>query len=117
MTKKLNRSKTISPNKNVLQLYVTFPDPKIAKKISHTLLKEKLIACANIFPAVTSIYEWQNKIETSREVVVIFKTTKKKSKLAMERLQVLHPYECPCIVELRPIRGLKPYFEWVESID
>lgn len=117
MTKKLIRSKTISPNKNVLQLYVTFPNKKLAQKISHTLLKEKLIACANIFPAGVSIYEWQNKIETSSEVVVIFKTTKKKSKSAMERLLVLHPYECPCIVELRPIRGLKPYLQWVESID
>lgn len=119
MKKTLIRSKkaSISKNKNVLQLYVTFPNQKLAKRITHTLLKEKLIACANIFPKVVSIYEWNHKIEEAPEVVVIFKTTNKKSVKAMERLLALHPYSCPCIIELRPIRGFKPYFEWVEAID
>ena len=98
-----------------MQLYVTFPDQKIAKKIARALLKEKLVACANIFPAGVSIYEWQNKIETTKEVVVIFKTTKKKSSLAMERLLALHPYECPCVMSLQPVLGFKSYLQWVEN--
>jgi hypothetical protein len=36
-------------------LYVTFPNQKIAKKISQMLIKQKLIACANILPKMTSL--------------------------------------------------------------
>lgn len=118
MAKKLTRpTSTFPQNKTVVQLYVPFPSQKAAKQASYTLLKEKLIACANIFPAAVSIYEWNHKIETAKEVVVIFKTTTKKSLKAMERLRALHPYGCPCIIELRPIRGLKSYLKWVETIN
>lgn len=133
MSKKLSRSKSKLPtisagkvnpksggefciNKTIIEVQSTFPNLKIAKKVSHTLLKEKLIACANILPTAVSIYEWDHKVETASEVFVIFKTTKRKSLKAMERLLVLHPYECPSILELQPIRGFKPYLNWVENI-
>lgn len=113
MAKKLIRSKNMTSAKSVVQIYTAFPTKKVATKISHQLLKEKLIACANIFPAGVSVYEWNNKVEETSEVVTILKTPAKNSQKTMERLLALHPYECPCILELRPIRGLKPYIQWV----
>ena len=38
-------------------------------------LAEKFAACANILPAVESIYRWKEKIENAGEVIVFFKTT------------------------------------------
>ena len=34
-----------------------------------------LAACANIVPAVESIYRWEEKIESAQETLVLFKTT------------------------------------------
>jgi len=41
----------------------TFPDAETARGIAHTLVSEKLAACANIIPAMNSIYRWKGKIE------------------------------------------------------
>jgi periplasmic divalent cation tolerance protein len=46
-----------------------------ANHIAHALIAEKFAACANIIPAVHSIYRWKDKIETAGEVMVFFKTT------------------------------------------
>ena len=55
--------------------YITNSDKKIAKKIAMNLLKKRIVACANMFP-IDSIYWWKNKIEESKEYVLIVKTKK-----------------------------------------
>ena len=79
-------------------LYTTAP-PKNAKFIAQTLLKQRLIACANIFP-VQSIYRWQGKIRHEQEVVLILKTTTKKSVMAQKVLEKIHPYKIPCVTRI-----------------
>ncbi|PYJ70764.1 MAG: divalent-cation tolerance protein CutA, partial [Verrucomicrobia bacterium] len=56
----------------VLLAISTFPDGETADRIAHTLIAEKFAACANIIPAVHSIYRWKDKIETAGEVIVLF---------------------------------------------
>ena len=46
-------------------LLTTCPDQHSAELIARTLVAEKLAACANILPALTSVYAWQGKVETS----------------------------------------------------
>lgn len=38
--------------------YITCPSIKIAKIIAHQAVKQRLAACGNVIPGVTSIYEW-----------------------------------------------------------
>ncbi len=59
----------------ILLAISSFPDVEIANRVAHTLVAEKLAACANIIPAVHSIYCWKGKVETAGEVIVFFKTT------------------------------------------
>ncbi|KOB62745.1 Uncharacterized protein OBRU01_25031, partial [Operophtera brumata] len=47
--------------------YVTVPSPEVGKSIGRGLVKEKLAACVNIIPQVTSIYEWKNEINEDNE--------------------------------------------------
>ena len=54
----------------VLLAISTFPDAETANRIAHALIAEKFTACANIIPAVHSIYRWKDKIETAGEVMV-----------------------------------------------
>ena len=55
-------------------LYVTTKDSSEAKKLAKVLLENKLIACANILPEMTSLYEWNGEIEESLESVLVLKT-------------------------------------------
>ena len=59
----------------VLLAFSTFPDAETARRISKQLVEEKLAACANIFPAIESIYRWKGKIETGQEMIAFFKTS------------------------------------------
>lgn len=50
--------------------YVTVPNKEVGKAIGLGLVKEKLAACVNIIPSVTSIYEWENEINEDEEVLI-----------------------------------------------
>jgi periplasmic divalent cation tolerance protein len=98
-------------------IFSTFADADTARQAARTLVEERLVACANIVPQVESIYRWQGKIESSAEVLVIFKTTRERYPAFEQRLRSLHPYEVPEIVALDIAAGLPAYLAWVaESV-
>jgi periplasmic divalent cation tolerance protein len=79
------------------------------------LLEKKLIACANIIPGMTSVYQWQGKIEEEKELVIIFKTTDEMSKKCMETIEKLHPYDTPCVLKINSAECNKDYLSWAYS--
>jgi len=97
----------------ILLAISAFPDAETANHIAHTLVAEKFAACANIIPAVHSIYRWKGKVETAGEVIVFFKTTKDRQKAYQDKLRSLHPYEVPEIIDVKVDKGLPDYLRWV----
>ena len=97
----------------ILLALSTFPDAETARRISNQLVTDKFAACANILPAVESIYRWKEKIETAGEVVVFFKTTPDRQKAFQEKLRSLHPYDVPEIIFMSVTNGLPEYLGWV----
>jgi len=93
----------------------TFPDLETARGIARQLVTENLAACANIVPAVESIYHWQGKIENAQETLVFFKTTAARYPAFQDRLKSLHPYEVPEIICLHIGDGLPDYLRWVNE--
>ena len=96
-------------------LYVTVKDAAEAQKIAQALVSEKLAACANILPGMTSVYRWNDAVETESENVLILKTTQSLADRAMERVLALHSYDCPCVLVL-PVDGGNPAFlAWMDA--
>jgi periplasmic divalent cation tolerance protein len=91
----------------------TFPDEETARRIAGQLVTENFAACANILPVVDSIYRWQGKIESGREVVVFFKMAENRRAAFQESLRALHPYEVPEIIFIPVTAGLPEYLRWV----
>ena len=91
----------------------TFPDVETASRVAQTLVEEKFAACANLIPAVHSIYRWKEKIETAGEVIAFFKTTQDRQKAFQDKLRSLHPYELPEIIYVKIGKGLPEYLRWV----
>ena len=81
-----------------------------AKFIGRTLVKERLVACANIFP-ITSIYNWEG-MQENEEVVLLVKTTTENVKKIEQRVKELHSYEIPCMISL-VIDGYGEYLNWI----
>jgi periplasmic divalent cation tolerance protein len=96
-------------------IYITTPNKKTAQKISKTLVKERLVACANIGGPIESIYQWKSKLCVEKEISLILKTTALKQKRVISRVKELHPYECPCIVVLPVSSGNPAFLKWLKD--
>lgn len=92
---------------------MTAPDADTAARISRALVDERLIACANLLPGVTSIYRWEGMVEEAGEVLVVMKTRAALLPRLFERAAELHPYEVPELLALPVLDGLPAYCRWV----
>jgi periplasmic divalent cation tolerance protein len=99
----------------ILVVLTTWPDVEKARAAAQKLVEEKIVACANLVPRMESIYRWQGKVETSAEVLVIFKTTSACYPMLESRIRELHGYEVPEILSLRVSDGLSGYLQWIEE--
>ena len=93
----------------------TFPGAEIARRISNQLVSERFAACANILPAVESIFRWNDKVESSNETLVFFKVSQNGQSAFQEKLRSLHPYDVPEIIFLQVVGGLPEYMQWVQK--
>ena len=96
-----------------LTVFCTFPDLENARRVVDRLVKDRLIACGNIFPAVESIYRWKGKIERSFEALAILKTTRDQFSRLEAVFKELHPYEVPELIATRISNGLPAYLAWI----
>ena len=95
-------------------LYMTAGSVEEAKSIGQILVGQNLVACVNLLENMTSIYNWEDKMEESQEVIMIAKTRKTLMPKLIETVNSLHSYDCPCLLEL-PIQGGNPDFlSWIE---
>lgn len=83
-----------------------------AVAIARTLIDERLAACVNILPPMTSIYRWEGKVEQDREQQMIIKTARTRVADLQTRVRELHPYELPEFLVL-DATGSEAYLAWV----
>ena len=91
----------------------TLPSDKEPVRIGRTLVEERLAACVNVLPVMTSIYRWNEGIEEDPEHQVIIKTTRARLPALRERLQALHPYDVPEFIVLPIVDGSDAYLKWI----
>ena len=84
-----------------------------AQKIARTLVEERVAACVNIVPGITSIYRWKGAVEQEGEVLLVIKTIGERVEQLKARLVELHPYELPEVVVLPIAGGHAPYLAWI----
>lgn len=78
--------------------YTTWPDAASAERCGRDLLTQRLAACVNIGPEMTSLYRWQGAIETGRETIMLVKTAAGVAEATRTELLRAHPFETPCIL-------------------
>jgi periplasmic divalent cation tolerance protein len=94
-------------------ILVTAPDIKQARKLAQSALQRKLAACANLVPKLESHYWWKGKLESSAEVLILFKTTRSRVAALQKLILDLHPYETPEFITLAIREGSPPYLDWI----
>jgi len=95
----------------------TCPDQSCAERIAGALVAEGLVACANILPAIRSIYKWRGEINSVSEHLLLLKGLTNKYSELQTRILELHPYELPEIVAVPIADGLDRYLAWLSDPD
>ncbi|MFL5381025.1 MAG: divalent-cation tolerance protein CutA [Longimicrobiaceae bacterium] len=92
---------------------VSVPDAGVGRRLARALLDERLVACANLVPGVTSLYRWEGEVQEEDEVLLVMKTSSGLVPRLTARIPELHPYELPEVLALRVTDGLPAYCRWV----
>lgn len=96
-------------------VYSTFPDRESAEAVGRAVVTAKLAACVNIFPPMTSIYEWEGKVSAGCEHAMFIKTRRTLAELAIGAARPLHPYSVPCFLVLPIASGNEDYLSWARA--
>lgn len=94
---------------------VTVPDISVAQRLARRILEQKLAACVNIVPGMTSLFWWEEKIDQQAEALLIIKTVAAKLMALIDSVQKEHPYEVPEIVVLPIVGGADSYLRWLRD--
>jgi periplasmic divalent cation tolerance protein len=95
--------------------YITAANRDEAVKLATVLVQERLAACANIFPGMTSLYWWQGEVKTSEEVALLVKTRADLMDALTTRVRALHSYSVPCVVAWPIVEGNSDFLDWIAA--
>ena len=96
-------------------VWTAMSDGKLAEKLAGELVRKKLAACVSLVPGAVSTYRWKGKIERTREVLVMVKTSSVRWKALQKFVLSRHPYELPELIAVRVSAGSKKYLNWIDS--
>ncbi len=94
-------------------VHSTCADETKARQIAQTLVEQRIAACVNIVPGVTSIYRWEDKINTDSEFLLIIKSQKDHVPSIRQVLQELSGYDVPEVIAMDIIDGSAHYLDWL----
>ena len=82
---------------------------------ARTLVEERLAACVNVLPAMTSVYHWKGQVEQDREQQMVIKTTMDRLPALEARVRALHTYELPEFLVIAADEGSAAYLAWLDE--
>jgi periplasmic divalent cation tolerance protein len=105
----------VQENDKPVLIYSTFPNAELAESVGRRLVEQRLAACVNIIPGMTSIYNWKGALQQDAETVMIIKTRSGMADDAIAEVRRLHSYENPALVVIPVGGGSQPYLNWVKD--
>jgi periplasmic divalent cation tolerance protein len=86
-----------------------------AAALARTLVAERLAACVNLLPVMTSVYRWEGRVEEDQERQLVIKTAGHRVTALVERLHRLHPYAVPEVLVIQASEGSEEYLRWIRD--
>jgi len=96
-----------------LLVLVTAGSQAEAEAIAGALVAERLAACVNVVPGITSIYRWQGEVQRDQEWLLLVKSRRDVLEDLVRRVRELHSYDLPETIALPLVGGSAPYLAWL----
>ena len=97
----------------IIDVWVNCGSEEEATRIAEEAIQDRLAACANIYPAITSAWHWKGAVERDREVPLLMKTRTDLFDELARLVERLHSYETPSITGLPVARVNADYARWI----
>jgi periplasmic divalent cation tolerance protein len=94
---------------------VTTSTQEDALTLGRVLVDERLAACVNVLPGLTSIYRWEGRREEAAECLLVIKTDGARYPALERRVHELHSYRVPEVLALRVDAGAPAYVQWLSE--
>jgi len=98
-----------------LVVLITASSPEEGEAIACALVEEKLAACVNVIPGMTSLYRWRGELQKEGEVLLVVKSRRGLFDRLAARVRELHSYQVPEIIALPVILGDEDYLRWLSE--
>ena len=98
-----------------LVVLITAPSSEEGEAIACALVEEKLAACVNVIPGMTSLYRWRGELQREGEVLLVVKSRRGLFDRLAARVRELHSYQVPEIIALPVILGDEDYLRWLSE--
>jgi periplasmic divalent cation tolerance protein len=102
-------------NSKYIVIFITTEAGEEANLIAKVLLEERKAACINIINGVSSLFWWQDRINSARESLLVVKTSASLLKDVIHIVKEVHSNDVPEIIALPVIGGNEDYLEWIEK--
>jgi len=86
-----------------------------AKAISYSLVEKRLAACCSIIPGITSVYQWNDKVNEDSEILIMIKSRYELIENIKKEILNQHPYDVPEIVSVEINNGSEQYLDWLKE--
>jgi len=85
-----------------------------AESLAHDMVRQRLAACVQVSAPTTSVYHWEDNLESAKEYCLSIKTTAERLDDAIAWLRQHHPYKVPELVWW-PVHASDAYADWVRK--
>ena len=100
----------------MLVVLTTVPNADEGERLARLLVEEKLAACVQILPKMTSVYFWEGKVHTESEQLLLIKTLEDKFEPLSAFIRQHHSYEVPEIVAIDAEKVSEDYLNWLREV-
>ena len=100
---------------NYIQVTTTTSSQEEAEQIARALVMKRLAACVQIVGPITSVYWWQEELETAVEWLCYIKSKQDLYPQIEAAIQQNHPYDTPEIIATPISLGSRDYLRWIDA--
>ncbi|HUF04848.1 MAG TPA: divalent-cation tolerance protein CutA [Aridibacter sp.] len=96
-------------------VFTTAPDRKEADALAEAIVRQKLAACVQVLPEMTSFYFWEGEVQKEPEHLLLIKTSESSYGPLEAFILENHSYDEPEIVAVQASNVSEGYRKWLEG--